>query len=127
MHLHILPETFAILKLKPEESVPEWVQEEDALSSITHTDDEISIICQESSVPADFSGDMEKGWCAVKVKGKLDFSMAGIISALTVPLADAQVSMFSISTFNTEYIFIKEEDLPDAITAWQSQDYQMTD
>ncbi len=76
---------------------------------MTYTTDELSIVCPGSSVPADVR--CEKGWVAIKVRGPLDFSLTGILAALASPLAADGIPIFALSTFDTDYVLVKEQDL----------------
>lgn len=127
MHLQIFPNNYAVVKQIPGKSLPTWIKSEKSFLSITYTEDEISFICQERFIPIDFEGEKEKGWRVVKIKGKLDFSMTGILTGLTIPLAEADISIFVSSTYNTDYILIKKESLAEAISIWQSQGHEITE
>ena len=78
-------------------------------SSITRTSDELSIVCPQSNVPIGI--ECEKDWRCLKVEGKLEFSQTGILASLATPLANAGISIFAISTFDTDYLLVKEEKL----------------
>lgn len=127
MHLHVLSNIFAILKQSPDKHLPATLQYENSFLSVTYTEEEVSIVCQERFIPADFQGEKEKGWRIVKVKGILDFSMTGILTALTIPLSEVNISVFVISTFNTDYLLIKQEALGDAVEIWKSQGHEITE
>ncbi len=81
--------------------------------SITRTSEELSIVCPQRQVPAKIR--RQEGWRAMKVKGPLDFSLTGILSSLATPLAQEGVSVFAISTYDTDYLLVKEKDLERAI------------
>jgi hypothetical protein len=74
--------------------------------SITHTADELSIVCAEEHVPSGVKADRE--WRALKVEGPLDLALTGILASLANPLAEAQINIFAISTFDTDYLLVKE-------------------
>src|SRR5512143_3603775 len=103
--LSILPDPLAICRLGPAEDVPEWAMIGEFVS-ITHTGDELSIVCAEEYVPADVKAD--QGWRAIKVEGTLDLALTGVLASLANPLAAAQISLFAVSTFDTDYLLIKE-------------------
>ena len=88
--------------------------------SITKTDDEISIITNLIDLPANIKSN--KGWKGFRVEGILDFSLIGIINEITAPLKDNKISVFVISTFNTDYIFVKEEFFQKAIEVFRISD-----
>lgn len=111
--IKILDEKFAICKLSPTSNIPTWIQNK-TFYSITKTADELSIVCFEKSVPKNIIS--EKGWKAIVVNEELDFSLIGIISSISTSLSKNGISVFVISTFNTDYILIKEEKLKSALT-----------
>ena len=104
--LEILPTKFAVCRLQHDTSIPEW-----ALTghffSISKTEEELSIVCEEGYVPGGTK--CESGWRALKVKGPLDFGLTGILASIAQPLALAKVSLFAISTFDTDYVLIKHD------------------
>ncbi len=73
MKLALLPGTFAVCRLLPDQEVPHWVWKDKTFLSVAYTDDELSIVCSQSSVPPDVH--CEKNWKAIKVQGPLDFSL----------------------------------------------------
>ena len=86
--------------------------------SVTCTGDELSIVAEESFVhPA---AEIERGWRAIKVKGPLDFALKGILASLLNPLNDAGVSVFALSTYTTDYIFVLDYQLEKAISALET-------
>lgn len=109
--LKVLPDTFAICRFNNTASIPDWVYKGE-FYSITRTEDELSIVCSQENVNQ--ADKVEKGWKVLKVAGPLDFSLVGIIANLSVILAKGEVSVFVISTFDTDYILIKEENLEKA-------------
>ena len=109
MKLIVLPQTLAVCRLAPHEEIPIWVFQQRLLLSITYTSDELSIVCSVASVPADIR--CEKPWQAIKVQGPLDFSLTGILASLTTPLAVENIPLFALSTFDTDYILVKEQNV----------------
>ena len=101
--LTVLPESFAICRLSVDEAVPEWAMLGEFVS-ITHTSDELSIVCAEENVPSDVKAD--RGWRALKVEGPLDLALTGILASLAQPLAKAQINIFAVSTFDTDYLLV---------------------
>jgi hypothetical protein len=97
------------------------------ITSITITEDEISIVCAESEVP-DHPSDgelpdgslVEPGWVAMRVEGTLDFGLTGILASITLPLAEADVSIFALSTYDTDYVLVKAAELQRAIAALEA-------
>ncbi len=110
--LSILPQELAIFRLKPTESVPTWCGDSNFLS-VTKSENELSVVCSQELIPKDLKA--EKNWKAFRVEGTLDFSLTGILSSLSTPLAEAGISIFAISTFDTDYVLVKREKLEEAI------------
>ena len=108
LDLDLLPERFAIAKLAPASEVPSWALGH-LFSSITRTEQEVSIVCPQDAVPAE--GEVERGYRCLKVQGPLDFSEIGVLASLAHPLAKAGVSIFVLSTFQTDYLLVQEHQL----------------
>ena len=111
--LSVLPEPLAISRLSANAIIPDWALYAQHLTSITRTRDELSIICPETDTPEGIN--VEKGWNAFKVEGPLGFSLTGILASLATPLAEANISIFAVSTFDTDYILVKADKLGQAI------------
>ncbi len=109
LNLSLLKGRAAICRLSPTEKLPEWALAEGAFSSVTRTKDELSIVCPESVVPKDIKQDA--GWRLFKVAGPLGFELTGILASMAEPLAKAGVSIFAVSTFDTDYLMVKEQKL----------------
>lgn len=110
----LLPASLAICRLSPAEEIPDWARPGDLLA-IVRTRDELSIVCDERYVPPNIRA--ERGWRALKVLGQLDFSLVGILAAVSQTLAQAGVSIFALSTFDTDYILVKSDALDRAVQA----------
>lgn len=107
-----LPEDFSIHQLDCNQKIPPQIFES-GYCSVTKTNDEISIV---TDCKADFKSlKSNRDWKGFKVEGILDFSEIGIIHDITKPLKDNYISVFVISTFNTDYIFVKKESFERAI------------
>ena len=113
--LELLSDRFGICRLEAAAPVPDWVPRR-PLTSITRTDDELSIVCDERSVPEGVA--CERGWRCAKVQGPLAFTLTGVVSSLTVPLAAAGIGVFVISTYDTDYLLVKDDQLERATAAW---------
>ena len=85
---------------------------------LSKTADEISLVCESDHVPVSAT-DTEDGWKALKVEGMLDFDMIGVIARISNLLARAEISIFVISTYNTDYILTKADQFEDAIQVLQ--------
>ena len=117
MQLYALDELYAIVRLEPDAEVPPW-STRGHFWSITRSDSELSIVCPQEDVPADASA--ERGWCALEVAGPLDFSLTGVVSSLVAPLAEEAIPLFLISTFETDYLLVREPDLHRSVDALTS-------
>ena len=112
LELVVMSETLAVCRLDEDDPIPDWVSR-GGFFSITRTREELSAVCPQNQVPAGIK--REEGWKGIKVKGPLDFSLTGILASLTTPLAKAGISVFAISTYDTDYLLVKEENLERAI------------
>ena len=90
---------------------------------IGKTDEELSLVCRTEDVPAGALA-REDGWRGFRVQGVLDFSLTGILSRLSGILAARQIGIFAVSTYNTDYILVKEENLGRAVEALSSEGYR---
>jgi hypothetical protein len=118
--LSILPGTFTLHRLSPHHPLPDALFASRFLS-ITQSDDELSIVC-DSDIALD-SDKQETGWSGLKVDGTLDFALTGILSRLSSILADADISIFALSTYDTDYILVKTAKLQAAATALREAGY----
>ena len=123
LELHLLEGRYAVSKIERESSLlPDWAINDQFLS-LTLTRDELSIVSPEENVPA--SARTEKGWRCIKVAGPLDFSLTGILASLVNPLAEKGISIFAVSTYDTDYLLIKEENLAKALDALAQSGHQI--
>jgi hypothetical protein len=110
--LSLLPDTLAVCRLAPDAEVPAWAWTGEP-ASVTRTRDELSIVCRADAVPQGIRS--ETGWRCLKVEGPLDFALTGILAALTAPLAAAGITLFAVSTYDTDYLLVKAENLDRAV------------
>jgi hypothetical protein len=115
--LEALPGRFAVVRLPPGAGIPSLPLSGDFLS-LTITPDEISIVCAEDVAPTE-NATAAPGWRALRVVGELDFALTGIMAALATTLAEANVSVFAISTYNTDYLLVKTEVFAQAVIAFR--------
>jgi hypothetical protein len=112
--LVILPERLAVCRLLADAAPPDWARPGDLLA-LVRIGDELSIVCTERYVPPEVRA--ERGWRAIQVQGPLEFSMIGVLASIAVPLARAGISIFVLSTFDTDFILVKEDALDRAASA----------
>ena len=120
--LKLLKETFAVSRLNKNEVIPDWINTSD-FYSITKTEDELSIVCSQESVPKDIKH--EDDFKALKIEGPLDFSLIGILSKISTILAKSKISIFAISTYDTDYILVKNTDIPRTIEVLSNENYEI--
>lgn len=120
LNLCVLEGLFTIHRLPPDYEIPKQVFK-DQFYSICKTSEEMSVVCSSSMVLN--SEKSESGWSCIKVLGPLDFSLTGILADISVVLAKAEISIFALSTFDTDYILVKSEKLHVAIQALQHAEY----
>lgn len=111
--MRLLADRFAVCRLAPEDEVPAGL-DNSTLLSITRTPSELSIVCRE--LP-DLPGRVEAGWRCLVVEGTLEFHQVGILASLAHPLAAAGVSIFVVSTYDTDYLLVKQYKLEMALAA----------
>lgn len=97
---------FAVCRFAPNAPIPEGVHSGPFLS-ITRTAEELSIVCLAESVPGDVQA--ERSWACLKLEGPFPFQLTGILASFIGPLAEHKIPIFAISTFNTDYVLLKEE------------------
>ena len=108
LHLLLLPVKVAVCRLPADAPEPEWARP-GSFRAVVQTLTELSVVCEERFVPPEVKA--ERGWRILMVEGPLDFALIGVLASLTQPLAAARVSVFAISTFDTDYLLVKEHDL----------------
>lgn len=114
LRLTVVDVALAVCRLDPTDPVPAWATE-GPFVSVTRTPGELSVVCRDDAVPDGVRA--ERGWRALRVDGVLDFSLVGVLARLATPLANAGVSVFAVSTFDTDYLLVKEADLAAAVEA----------
>ncbi|WP_025436506.1 ACT domain-containing protein [Peptoclostridium acidaminophilum] len=120
--MKLLNESFAVCRLEASEPIPEWASY-GSFFSITKTAEELSIVCPQENVPGGIK--CEPGWRILKVEGPLDFSLIGILSSISSVLAGSGISIFAISTYDTDYILIKDEKTNKAIEVLSANGYNI--
>ncbi len=113
MRLELLDGELAICRLDPGEGMPEWASGE--LVATVRSGEELSIVCDVDAVPTEIRAD--RGWRALRVSGTLDLAMTGVLVRLLEPLAAAEVPIFAVSSFDTDYVLVPSALLDDALPA----------
>ena len=92
---------------------------------IGRTDEELSLVCRTEDVPAN-TLERDDGWRAFRIQGVLDFSLIGILARLSGILAEHEIGIFAVSTYNTDYILVKEENFEEALSVLSLEGYEIT-
>lgn len=116
--LAVLPESFGICRLHPRARLPRWIFRSASFYSVTRSRNELSIVARQDLIPERFP--CERDWRALQVVGPLDFALVGVIASLSLPLARAGVSLFSVSSYDTDYLLVRAKNLDKAIAALEA-------
>ena len=121
----VLLQSFVIARLEPNADLPSAVLASSDFFSITRTGDELSIVCAEGVATG--STRVDGRWRAIKVQGPFAFDQTGILASFLDPLAAAGVGIFAMSTFDTDYILVKSENLGNAVEALKEAGHRLLD
>lgn len=115
MKLQRLPGELAIARLPPIEPTPDWAHGTALFVSVSRTTDELSVVCPAEWIPHDVV--CSSGWVALKVIGQMDLSTVGVLASLADVLRDANVSIFAVSTYDTDYLLVPQSDADRSVQA----------
>jgi hypothetical protein len=107
--MQLLPGSYAICRLDANASLPRWATSS-PFFSVMRTQDELSIVCPEPSVPETFAV-VERGWRIFRLEGPFQFGLTGVLVSVLTPLAEAGVGIFSLSTYDTDYVLVKSDQI----------------
>ncbi len=124
MRLIRLAEEYAVARAEPAAPVPAGLFAADGLVSVTRTADELSLVAPAAALR--HFDRVEPGWGAFRVAGTLDFAMTGVLASLAGALARAGISLFAVSTWDTDYILVRAADADAAAAAWRSEGHEVT-
>ncbi len=122
LRLELLPDIYAVCRLDADAPVPDWV-DECPFSSITRTASELSVVCPDVRVASAVK--KESGWRILTVEGPLDFALTGVLASLVVPLSRKGVSVFTLSTYDTDHLLVKNEQLDKAIQVLRDEGHDV--
>ncbi|MEA4849703.1 MAG: ACT domain-containing protein [Clostridiaceae bacterium] len=122
LSMKLIKGLFGVCRLDRDELLPGWASRS-SFYSITKTLDELSIVCSQDNIPKDIK--CEKDWRILKVEGPLDFSLIGILSSISTILAQRGISIFAVSTYDTDYILVKDKDIDTAIAVLSKEGYEI--
>jgi len=114
----VIPGSYAVCRLPANAPLPAWAGE--AFTSVTRTADELSVVCEERRLPPDPGGvepRIERGWALLKLHGPFPLDAIGVLASVAKPLAEAGISLFALSTFDTDYLLVRKIHVKQAIAA----------
>jgi hypothetical protein len=124
LKLKVLSSNYGVCRFDPHTEVPSWAMQGDFFT-VSKSQEELSIVCQASLIPADIKA--EKEWRIFKIEGPFSFTQIGILNAVTSVLSENGISLFAVSTFDTDYIMVKCADLDRSIQALRKAEHQVDD
>lgn len=126
MELDLHATLLAVCRLPAEDAVPKWADQGlQPLVSITRTADELSVVLPQAEVPSDVQAAL--GWRALSARGPLPFHLTGILASLAVPLAEAGVPIFALSTHDTDWLLVRHDRVGDACAALEAAGHGIHD
>lgn len=123
LNLTLQPGRLSVCQLPADSALPAWAASA-AFVAVTRTAEELSLVVPEALAPAEIK--QEAGWRCLKVHGPLGFGLTGILASILEPLAKARISVFAVSTFNTDYVLIKETNAEAAVAALRTSGHTVT-
>ena len=121
--LSVMNGLFAVVKLSPESAIPDWATR-GGFFSVTRNSEELSLVVPEANIPATIHA--AGGWRLLKVHGPFAFNEVGVVAALANPLARIGVGIFVISTYDTDYLLVQQEEIPAAIEALEHAGHRIS-
>ncbi|MFL5495739.1 MAG: ACT domain-containing protein [Gemmatimonadales bacterium] len=122
--LEVLTDTLAVCRLPADASVPLWATGPSRFLTLSRTSEELSITAVQASVPPELR--CERDYRALRVKGPLPLNLIGVLADIANPLAAAGLSIFAISTYDTDYVLVKARDLEPAVVALEGAGHQVS-
>ena len=123
LRLRVLDGHMSVCRLRAGSEVPKWATT-GGFFSVTRTRDELSVVCPGEEVPEGVRS--EGGWRALGLEGPFEFSEVGVLASVAAPLAEAGVGIFAVSTFDTDYVLVKEEQLRSAVAALRGRGHEVS-
>ena len=120
--LSVPEERLAVCRLDPGSEIPAWATAA-SFFSLTRTPDELSIVCPERNVPAGVAH--EGGWRALKLEGPFDFGLVGVLASVAGPLAESEIGILAIATYDTDYVLVPESQLDLAMSTLRERGHEV--
>lgn len=115
---------WAVCRLAPDAPVPAWAVAPSALTAVTRTAAELSVVTPEDRVPREVRA--ERGFRVIEVVGPVPFQVTGLMAAIAGPLAEAGISLFPLATYDTDYVLVQEASLARAVDALTAAGFEIT-
>jgi hypothetical protein len=122
LRLSVLEHRLAVCRLEPDSEIPAWATDS-PFFCVTRTADELSVACPEERVPA--GSTCERGWRALELEGPLEFGLTGVLASVVVPLAESEVGILAIATYETDYVLVQESQLDLAAQALRERGHEV--
>ncbi|MEW6753185.1 MAG: ACT domain-containing protein [Candidatus Latescibacterota bacterium] len=122
MRLALLDDELGVARLDASAPTPDWASE-GSLSSVTRTTGELSVVCAAAAVPEGVPA--ERGWRCLRVAGPLDLALTGVLASVLTPLAEAKLSAFALSTYETDYVLVRGADLAPAVACLRAAGHEV--
>ena len=113
LQLSLLDKIYGICVFENDAPIPDWAAMT-SFCSITRTQEELTIVCPQNIIPSDCEYDAD--WRCFRIDGSFDLNQIGVISSLAAPLAEAGISIFVVSSYDTDYILVKDQKVEQAVT-----------
>ncbi len=123
LQLSLLKDKYGICTLPNTAPIPDWALTQ-SLASITRTEKELTIVCRLEILPSQYQSDLN--WRCFKIDGSFDLNQIGVISSISSPLADAGISIYVISTYDTDYFLIQQQNLEQTISVLSNSGHYIT-
>lgn len=123
MQLSLLKDKYGICTLPNYAPIPDWALMQ-SLASITRTEKELTIVCRLEILPSQYQSGLK--WRCFKIDGSFDLNQIGVISSISSPLADAGISIYVISTYNTDYFLVQQEKIEQTISVLSNSGHSIT-
>jgi hypothetical protein len=122
LRLSVLEHRLAVCRLDAGSAVPDWATAA-PFSSVARTAEELSVVCPEERVPA--GAICERGWRVLKLEGPFELGMIGVLASVATPLAESEVSVLAIATYDTDYVLVRESQLDLATEALRERGHEV--
>lgn len=129
LKLSLLKNKYVVCRFNKNEKIPAWAYKGEFFS-ITRTHDELSLVCQQENIQSEKLDEdvlCERDWSVFKVEGPLDFALVGILSNLTCIMKEVGVSIFAMSTYDTDYMMVKEDKVYEAVKALKEYGHEVVE